>query len=716
MRYGPTLNSNISRKNLIIFIQKELNPNKLNNTTKTNNNSIIKIQSRNHHTQIIAPTTNDRQRFGWSMFWGIRLIARIIFYIITLDTLDALWSPTASNFRRISLDDFLNNMDAAYDAEVAEEAAWAVEDAAQDAYHAAGEQAATEINNPEGIYNLSYFNDQQASGTSTPNSQVSINSYESDSEMESDMEKYVNSKDSDTKSNSDMDISSDSDSDNKSNNTNNPNATSKSSTDLIPVIFFLTNKFSWNNILFALFLILLKIVLNDIDASLLLDSSIKMSDPTLTIDINTSEYISWFNSLDKQLPDLSLIDQTDLSIIPPIFFLRNKLLDKIIKDILRLIFQYFVNLITSILTSRINSALLSIGLFGLLKLDKGKDKGKGKAKEIDFNSDTESFTKIAPTETSKDPTETGSINSTSSEETELDSETEAALERDFSIESRIKAQSRKSFITEFLTKAKITPTKELQLEFAKMLLKIQQERQDSSISSVSSVTQSTNTELDVERYNPRNKGRDELDQDSPSSSTSTVLESIYPTDPETLRKIQNFIRKHRAGKEKVRLSTTSTQLDLDLDRIQRDEITEESITPLTLTRTKPVTMSEAEMHRLRKSWPPLPKEEIEQMLEEINNLNRFSDLKEDSKNRKLFRNLQRLQNSPAPTEDTQLRSSRTDILSDYEFKIESDYSDTKSFRDTFDDLSIDGRSYKAKPKTTPRLKVNKKNRNKKNEK
>jgi hypothetical protein len=43
--------------------------------------------------------------------------------------------------------------------------------------------------------------------------------------------------------------------------------------------------------LFALFLILLKIVLNDIDASMLVDSSIKMSDPTLIIDMNVSEYV-----------------------------------------------------------------------------------------------------------------------------------------------------------------------------------------------------------------------------------------------------------------------------------------------------------------------------------------------------------------------------------------------------------------------------------------
>jgi hypothetical protein len=193
-------------------------------------------------------------------------------------------------------------------------------------------------------------------------------------------------------------------------------------------------------------------------------------------------------------------------------------------------------------------------LFGLLKITQRKDKGKGKAQEIDFNSDTESFTKIAPTETSKDPTETGSINSTSSEETELDSETEAALERDFTIESRIKHLSRKSFITEFLTKAKITPTKELQLELAKMLLKIQQDRQNSSISSVSSITDSTITEVDAERYNSRNKGIDQLDQDNPSSSTSSLPESTYPTDQDTQRKIQNFKRKHREEKEKVRLS------------------------------------------------------------------------------------------------------------------------------------------------------------------
>jgi hypothetical protein len=286
-------------------------------------------------------------------------------------------------------------MDAAYDAEVAEEAAWAAEDAAQDAYHAAGEQSAIAINNPEGIYNLSYFNAQEASGISTPNSQVSNNSYESDSEMETDMEEYVNSTDSDIKSNSDMGISSDSDSDNE-NDTNNPNSTSKSSTDFIPVIFFLTNKISWKNILFAISLIVLKIILNDIDSSLLLDLSIKMSDTPLIIDMTVSEYIEWFDSwafTDKPLPptpldipdyvsDSSSDSGYGTSIIPPIFFLRNKILDRIIKDILMIIYQHFLNLITSIITSRLKT-LLTISVLGITITNKPHPKiDKGKGKEI----------------------------------------------------------------------------------------------------------------------------------------------------------------------------------------------------------------------------------------------------------------------------------------------------------------------------------------------
>jgi hypothetical protein len=393
-KYFNTLSSNISRKNLIKFIQRQLNPNKINKTNNINNNSITKIQSRKYHTQIAAPSNNPN-RFWWSMFWGIRLICRIIFYIITLETLDTLWTPTPSNFRKISLDDFLNNMDAAYDAEVAEEAAWAAEDAAQDAYHAAGEQSAIAINNPEGIYNLSYFNAQEASGISTPNSQVSNNSYESDSEMETDMEEYVNSTDSDIKSNSDMGISSDSDSDNE-NDTNNPNSTSKSSTDFIPVIFFLTNKISWKNILFAISLIVLKIILNDIDSSLLLDLSIKMSDTPLIIDMTVSEYIEWFDSwafTDKPLPptpldipdyvsDSSSDSGYGTSIIPPIFFLRNKILDRIIKDILMIIYQHFLNLITSIITSRLKT-LLTISVLGITITNKPHPKiDKGKGKEI----------------------------------------------------------------------------------------------------------------------------------------------------------------------------------------------------------------------------------------------------------------------------------------------------------------------------------------------
>lgn len=83
----------------------------------------------------------------------------------------------------------------------------------------------------------------------------------------------------------------------------------------------------------------------------------------------------------------------NLSIIPPIFFLRNKILDKIIKDILIMIYQYLLNLITSIITSRVK-IFLTMGVAGLTIVNKPKtDKGKGKeiikdGSEWDWKNDT----------------------------------------------------------------------------------------------------------------------------------------------------------------------------------------------------------------------------------------------------------------------------------------------------------------------------------------
>lgn len=68
--------------------------------------------------------------------------------------------------------------------------------------------------------------------------------------------------------------------------------------------------------------------------------------------MTVSEYIEWFDSwvfTDKPLPptpldipdyasDSSSDSGYGSSIIPPIFFLRNKVLDKIIKDILMIIY------------------------------------------------------------------------------------------------------------------------------------------------------------------------------------------------------------------------------------------------------------------------------------------------------------------------------------------------------------------------------------------
>jgi len=292
------------------------------------------------------------------------------------------------------------------------------------------------------------------------------------------------------------------------------------------------------------------------------------------------------------------------SILPPIIY-KNKIFEKILKDLLRLIIQYFIDLLTSIITSKAKSALLSVGLFGLFKIT---NNNKGKAKEENSTSDSESFIQW-PSEAS----DTQSINSASSSEVELDSEVESALEREIEFERRIQAESRKSFLQEFINKAKIAPTKELQYEMFKILFEIEKEKREKSDQDISSSPQpklrrtkpkwearesTTSTLLDLGTIQ-----REELDQDNLTSSRPTSSATIYPTIPrETMKEllIAIEIRRRRKEKGKARLPTASTELDLDT--IQR-LATEPLITPSVSTNTKVDYISEEEMHRLRKSWP-----------------------------------------------------------------------------------------------------------------
>jgi hypothetical protein len=428
---------------------------------------------------------------------------------------------------------------------------------------------------------------------------------------------------------------------------------------------YLKNSQVFKLLLTIILSIILKIVIMNIDTTHILtslsNSNILTSGSNLIIDMNISDYEIWFSTfvaevLNKTLPGLPPAPLIELSILPPIIY-KNKIFVKILKDLLRLIIQYFINLLTSIVTSKAKSVLLSAGLFGLIKIT-----NKGKEKEEYSNSDTESLI-----QSPSDYSDTQSIHSTSSSEVELDSDLESAIEVDITqerIKRKIREESRKSFIREFINKSKTAPTKELQYEMFRMLFEIE-----------------------------KDKGREEFDQDNPSSSSRPTL-------------------RRTKAKWKARQSTTSTILDLGT--IQRDGIIEEAvITPSSPIKTKLHTISEEERWKLEKSWPALPQETLEEVWDEVINLNRFSDLKEDSKNIKLFRNLKRLNNSPTPTEDTQLRTPTTQHFTDYEFRTDLDDSDTKSIRDTFDDLSIDNRSYKAKPNTNTSLKGNKKNKNKK---
>jgi hypothetical protein len=669
-------------------------------------------QSRKYHTQTIEnKNKTNLGRFLWVTTLIFRLIARVLFYIIIINNMFYMSPTNLSLAGPISFGEELTN------------ALTEAQDAAQDAYHDAAELEAEYQNTAELIQDLSditgqsipelthelinensdLFDPDEIVETSTPNPQAPNNTLESNDEMETDMEIYINSPDSDVESNNGSDtenssfvddsiLNSDWGSDSETDLTSISDDTDDSDMEMeldiiqemdaedsdvditelfIPLIFFPNSKPTWNKILITISLIGLRILLSFLDVSSI--SELSLSDTTPIIDMNLAEYQAWFNNLDKPLPDLP--DLIDLSIFP-FFFLRNPILDKIIKDILRIVYQYLINLITSILVNKANTVLLSVGLFGFLKLHK-KDKGKGKEveykpyKEYDNEYDSEYDNESLDESDSKS---VNTIETLASYDKALDSDVEEALDRDFArkrLESTIKEVSRKSYITEFLTKAKITPTKELQAEMARVLLQIQQERDDSTISSASDLTDSTDTDFDITRYDYRNKGK---------------------------------------GKASVRLSTVSTEIDLD--SVQRDEIIEESLTSPTESVNKQRAWFTAEERlKLKKSLPNIPQDSVDDLLDEISKLNRFSGLSQEviSKNEKLFRNFLRAKNSPRPTIDTQLRTPRTEHFTDYDFRSELDESDTKSLRDTFDDCSTDAKSYKTN-KSNTRLRGHKNNK------
>jgi hypothetical protein len=275
-------------------------------------------------------------------------------------------------------------------------------------------------------------------GTSTPNLQAPNNTFESDIEMEEDIEYYVNSPDSDTETlNSEMEIDmiqelelEDSDIEltdyNSVSSTNNsPNSSLDTDPEsifdsFIPLIFILSTRISKINFIIAISLILIRILLSLLDISIIVDLVTHTSyiDPQSIIDMSLEEYQKWFDSTilssdsdtdydsdttcvekekelprvpttnrNKPLPEIPLIDIS----ITPFLFIRSPIIEKIIKDILKIIFQYLVNLITSIITSKFKS-ILTLGIVEVmspLKKEIVAPSKKDKSEEDwDWNSDT----------------------------------------------------------------------------------------------------------------------------------------------------------------------------------------------------------------------------------------------------------------------------------------------------------------------------------------
>jgi hypothetical protein len=251
-------------------------------------------------------------------------------------------------------------------------------------------------------------------GTSTPNLQAPNNTYESETEMETDMEEYINSTDSDSEmeldmiqelelEDSDIELT---DYNSVSSTNNSPNSSldtePESIFDLfIPLILIVRNKLPWIKISITLFLILIRISLSLLDISILVDL-VTYVDPQSIIDMSLEEYQVWFDSLEKPLPELPLIDTS----FTPIFALFSKVRIRVLIKI------FIINNIIKLFLSYIefNTLIPTDTLLSILKSNYR-------------SSDTESFSIMIPS--IKD-----SQSSSSSTDIDLDDDLELAIIED----------------------------------------------------------------------------------------------------------------------------------------------------------------------------------------------------------------------------------------------------------------------------------------------
>lgn len=128
---------------------------------------------------------------------------------------------------------------------------------------------------------------------------------------------------------------------------------------------------------------------------------------------------------------------TTTSILPPLF-LPNKLIENIIKYIINLILRELSSIISILLLNRINSAMFSVTMFGLFKLnkEKGKIKRYNRVLHSTTPSDIESWNDLGLGEqstnkkiVSRNPTEINYSTDSSSEMT-TDSEIDDIIQRD----------------------------------------------------------------------------------------------------------------------------------------------------------------------------------------------------------------------------------------------------------------------------------------------
>ena len=428
--------------------------------------------------------------------------------------------------------------------------------------------------------------------------------------------------------------------------------------------------------------------------------------------LSTPEAILSYLELDSSYlllePSLIGITKEEIltTVIPPIFFIRNKVIDKIIKDILLIIYQNLIHLISSIITSRLRT-LLTIGVLGL-SITKPEPKiGKGKGKEV--------------------------IKEDSEWDLSNDSSTSHTTDEDEGEYVYISPEKRKLLVKILIQKGEEDKMKQKNLA-------------PNSSESEPIFKDPWETDPNHNLENSKFKMPRQIDTShnlsdpnlltQPQDTKNNKSDTSYNFSDEELKTLANhIIRRHKA---KLEQSQQLTQSRKDLDT-QSNPDTESFYViaptePSPSSTSKHSTETETELDYgemivredcktfktpVKRQNVPVTEERLKLKTSLPTTSGGVASSKPLMKRDKMLQIILHDRDSHTPTEDTQLRTPKTANLSDFNFEFETEggsrSKSNKKVEITYYKLSDMEDGKLEVVQTTPGLKIDKKNKNKNNE-